>query len=66
MTHGAAVHSRARNCSVRPPSLRFSSSRTSLQNTIIHRADFGESPYRIPKPQNQLKLIQGYFHFMDN
>lgn len=60
MTHGAAVHSRARNCSARPPTSRSSLSRASPQYAItVRRARSDDAPRRLPnaylkKPQDRL------------
>lgn len=59
MTYGAAVHSRARNCSARPPTLRSSSSLQYYAITI-RRARSDDALRRLPKtrlkPQDQSKL----------
>jgi len=51
MTHGAAVHSRARNCSARPPTSCSSSSRALQYAIIIRHARTYDAPCRLPKTQ---------------
>lgn len=70
MTHGAAVHSRARNCSARPPTSRSSSSRASPQYAIaVRRARSDDAPRRLPKtrpkPQDRSELNE-LFRLKDN